>query len=172
MTADRRKKKAASHSTMCPSAIREPQKNCLEHISFQVNQGETLAIIGATGSGKSTLAGLAARLYDASEGEVLIDGKNVKDYSFRGLYDKMGYVTQKAVLFSDTIEGNVAFGEAAQAITEEDVKKAIDISQAQEFIDKMEEGLYSHIAQSGGKFRRSETATFDRPCDRPEIRKS
>ena len=125
-------------------------ENCLEHISFQVNQGETLAIIGATGSGKSTLAGLAARLYDASEGEVLIDGKNVKDYSFRGLYDKMGYVTQKAVLFSDTIEGNVAFGEAAQAITEEDVKKAIDISQAQEFIDKMEEGLYSHIAQSGG----------------------
>ena len=105
-------------------------ENCLEHISFQVNQGETLAIIGATGSGKSTLAGLAARLY--------------------GLYDKMGYVTQKAVLFSDTIEGNVAFGEAAQAITEEDVKKAIDISQAQEFIDKMEEGLYSHIAQSGG----------------------
>ena len=81
---------------------------------------------------------------------MLIDGKNVKDYSFRGLYDKMGYVTQKAVLFSDTIEGNVAFGEAAQAITEEDVKKAIDISQAQEFIDKMEEGLYSHIAQSGG----------------------
>ena len=65
-------------------------ENCLEHISFQVNQGETLAIIGATGSGKSTLAGLAARLYDASEGEVLIDGKNVKDYSFRGLYDKMG----------------------------------------------------------------------------------
>ena len=125
-------------------------ENCLEHISFQVNQGETLAIIGATGSGKSTLAGLAARLYDASEGEVLIDGKNVKDYSFRGLYDKIGYVTQKAVLFSDTIEGNVAFGEAAQAITEEDVKKAIDISQAQEFIDKMEEGLYSHIAQSGG----------------------
>ena len=125
-------------------------ENCLEHISFQVNQGETLAIIGATGSGKSTLAGLAARLYDASEGEVLIDGKNVKDYSFRGLYDKMGYVTQKAVLFSDTIEGNVAFGEAAQAITEEDVKKAIDISQAQEFIDKMEEGLSSHIAQSGG----------------------
>ena len=109
-------------------------ENCLEHISF----------------GKSTLAGLAARLYDASEGEVLIDGKNVKDYSFSGLYDKMGYVTQKAVLFSDTIEGNVAFGEAAQAITEEDVKKAIDISQAQEFIDKMEEGLYSHIAQSGG----------------------
>ena len=81
---------------------------------------------------------------------MLIDGKNVKDYSFRGLYDKMGYVTQKAVLFSDTIEGNVAFGEAAQAITEEDVKKAIDISQAQEFIDKMEEGLSSHIAQSGG----------------------
>ena len=109
-------------------------ENCLEHISFQVNKGETLAIIGATGSGKSTLAGLTARLYDASEGEVLIDGKNVKDYSFRGLYDKMGYVTQKAVLFSDTIEGNIAFGQAAHAITEEDVQKAVDISQAQEFV--------------------------------------
>ena len=122
----------------------------VQNVSFNVNKGEVHALIGENGSGKSTLAGLAARLYDASEGEVLIDGKNVKDYSFRGLYDKMGYVTQKAVLFSDTIEGNVAFGEAAQAITEEDVKKAIDISQAQEFIDKMEEGLYSHIAQSGG----------------------
>ena len=102
----------------------EAAENCLEHISFQVEKGETLAIIGATGSGKSTLAALAARLYDASEGEVLIDGKNIKEYSFRGLYDKMGYVTQKAVLFSDTIEGNIAFGQAEHEITEDDVKKS------------------------------------------------
>ena len=126
------------------------EEQILKDYSISIPKGSRIGIHGKSGSGKSTLAGLAARLYDASEGEVLIDGKNVKDYSFRGLYDKMGYVTQKAVLFSDTIEGNVAFGEAAQAITEGDVKKAIDISQAQEFIDKMEEGLYSHIAQSGG----------------------
>ena len=126
------------------------EEQILKDYSISISKGSRIGIHGRSGSGKSTLAGLAARLYDASEGEVLIDGKNVKDYSFSGLYDKMGYVTQKAVLFSDTIEGNVAFGEAAQAITEEDVKKAIDISQAQEFIDKMEEGLYSHIAQSGG----------------------
>ena len=97
------------------------EKVALHDVNIKIEQGEMIGLIGHTGSGKSTLAGLAARLYDASEGEVLIDGKNVKDYSFRGLYDKMGYVTQKAVLFSDTIEGNVAFGEAAQAITEEDV---------------------------------------------------
>lgn len=124
-------------------------EKCLENISFKAEKGQTIAIIGATGSGKSTLVGLTARLYDPIEGEVLIDGKNVKDYTFRGLYNKMGYVTQKAVLFSDTIEKNITFGEASDVITREDVEKAVDIAQGTEFVSKMEDGLDSQIAQSG-----------------------
>lgn len=124
-------------------------EKCLENISFKAEKGQTIAIIGATGSGKSTWVGLTARLYDPIEGEVLIDGKNVKDYTFRGLYNKMGYVTQKAVLFSDTIEKNITFGEASDVITREDVEKAVDIAQGTEFVSKMEDGLDSQIAQSG-----------------------
>lgn len=124
-------------------------EKCLEHISFKAERGQTIAVIGSTGSGKSTLVGLAARLYDATEGEVLIDGKNVREYTFRGLYNKLGYVTQKAVLFSDTVENNVAFGEAEKEITRADVERAVDIAQGTEFISKLEEGLDSKIAQSG-----------------------
>ncbi len=124
-------------------------ENCLENISFKAEKGQTIAVIGATGSGKSTLVGLAARLYDATEGEVRIDGKDVREYSFHGLYNKLGYVTQKAVLFSDTIENNVAFGEAAEKVERRDVEHALDIAQGTEFVTRMEEGLDSKIAQSG-----------------------
>ena len=129
-------------------------KNVIPGMEVEVhNFGEQLLDNGDTGYKIELLSkrgDISIPLKYESEGIVKIDGVDVKDYTFEALYNKLGYVTQKAVLFSDTIEGNVAFGEAAQAITEEDVKKAIDISQAQEFIDKMEEGLYSHIAQSGG----------------------
>lgn len=127
----------------------DASEDCLKHISFRVERGQTIAFIGATGSGKSTLAGLAARLFDATQGEVLVDGRNVKEYTFRSLYSKLGYVTQKAVLFSDTIQENVAFGEAGHEITSRDVEMAVDIAQGREFVEKMDGGLNAPIAQGG-----------------------
>lgn len=122
---------------------------CLKNISFKVDHGETIAFIGATGSGKSTLVGLAARLYDTTEGTVLIDGRDVRDYTFEDLYSKLGYVPQKAVLFSDTIENNVAFGSTKHTIGRDDVEYAIKIAQASDFVSKAENGLDSKIAQGG-----------------------
>ena len=121
----------------------------LSHISFQVKQGETLAIIGATGSGKSTLVSLIPRFYDATSGQVLVDGGDVKDYAFDALYDKLGYVTQKAVLFSGSIRDNVFFGESAAAADDGALSSAIELSQAKEFVDKLPEGTEHHIAQLG-----------------------
>lgn len=121
----------------------------LSHISFQVKQGETLAIIGATGSGKSTLVSLIPRFYDATSGQVLVDGVDVKDYAFDALYDKLGYVTQKAVLFSGSIRDNVFFGESAAAADYGALSSAIELSQAKEFVDKLPEGTEHHIAQLG-----------------------
>ncbi len=121
----------------------------LSHISFKVDRGETLAIIGATGSGKTTLVGLIPRFYDATAGEVLVDGVNVKDYSFDALYDKLGYVTQKAVLFSGSIRENVFFGKSAAKQDDAALRSAIELSQADEFVDKLSEGTEHHIAQLG-----------------------
>ena len=121
----------------------------LSNISFKVEQGQTLAIIGATGSGKTTLVSLIARFYDATSGEVLVDGVNVKEYTFDALYDKLGYVTQKAVLFAGSIRGNVFFGESATPDDEANLHDAIALSQAQEFVDKFPEGTDYAIAQLG-----------------------
>ena len=121
----------------------------LSHISFKVDRGETLAIIGATGSGKTTLVGLIPRFYDATAGEVLVDGVNVKDYSFDALYDKLGYVTQKAVLFSGSIRENVFFGKSAAKQDDAALRSAIELSQADEFVDKLSDGTEHHIAQLG-----------------------
>ena len=121
----------------------------LSNISFKVEQGQTLAIIGATGSGKTTLVSLIARFYDATSGEVLVDGVNVKEYTFDALYDKLGYVTQKAVLFAGSIRGNVFFGESAAPDDEANLHDAIALSQAQEFVDKLPEGTDYAIAQLG-----------------------
>ena len=121
----------------------------LSHISFQVKQGETLAIIGATGSGKSTLVSLIPRFYDATSGQVLVDGVDVKDYAFDALYDKLGYVTQKAVLFSGSIRDNIFFGESAADADDGVLSSAIELSQAKEFVDKLPEGTDHHIAQLG-----------------------
>lgn len=118
-------------------------------ISFRVNQGETLAIIGSTGSGKTTLISLIPRLYDTTAGEVFVDGVNVKDYSFEALYNRIGYITQKAVLFSGTIAENVAFGESYKPITQTDIDNAIELAQAEEFVSKLQSGTEAHIAQSG-----------------------
>ena len=121
----------------------------LSNISFKVEQGQTLAIIGATGSGKTTLVSLIARFYDATSGEVLVDGVNVKEYTFDALYDKLGYVTQKAVLFAGSIHDNVFFGESAAPDDEVNLHDAIALSQAQEFVDKLPEGTDYAIAQLG-----------------------
>ena len=121
----------------------------LTDIHFKVERGETLAIIGATGSGKTTLVSLIPRFYDATRGEVLVDGVNVKDYTFDALYDKLGYVTQKAVLFSGTIRDNVLFGESAAGADNAALQDAIRLSQAEEFVARLPEGTEYEIAQLG-----------------------
>lgn len=121
----------------------------LSNISFKINKGQTLAIIGATGSGKTTLISLIPRFYDATEGEVLVDGVNVKNYKFDTLYDKLGYVTQKAVLFAGSVRENVFFGESATPETDDELKNAIELSQAEEFVDKLPDGTEHMISQMG-----------------------
>lgn len=124
-------------------------KDVLEDISFQAKQGETVAFIGATGSGKTTLVSLAARFYDATEGEVLVDGVNVKDYTFDALYDRIGYVTQKAVLFSGDVRENVLFGDSRGGDSDEDVRQALNLAQASEFVEKLPGGIHAAIAEGG-----------------------
>ena len=118
-------------------------------VSFTAAPGATIGVIGGTGSGKSTLVNLIPRFYDATEGAVLIDGVNVKDYSFDALYDKLGYVTQKAVLFSGTVRDNVLFGESAAGSDSENLESALALSQAKEFVDKLPEGTDYEIEQLG-----------------------
>ena len=122
----------------------------LENISFKVNKGETVAFIGSTGSGKSTLISLVPRFYDATEGEVLVDGINVKEYSEEILNNKIGFVPQKAVMFNGTVSTNVAYGDNGKGKkTEEKIKAAIYVAQGKEFVEKMDDGYNSHIAQGG-----------------------
>ena len=120
----------------------------LHNISFTAPAGKTTAFIGSTGSGKSTLINLIPRFFDVSRGSILVDGVDIRDVKQHDLCEKIGYVPQKGVLFSGTIESNLKYGK--EDATKEEVNRAAEIAQAQEFIDKMEEGLYSHIAQSGG----------------------
>lgn len=122
----------------------------LKDISFKANKGETVAFIGSTGSGKSSLINLIPRFYDATDGEVLVDGVNVKDYTQEFLHNKLGYVPQKAVIFNDTVNNNIAYGEnGKEKITEEKVRKAIEVAQGKEFVEKMEEQYNTHMAQGG-----------------------
>ena len=122
----------------------------LKNISFKANKGETVAFIGSTGSGKSTLINLVPRFYDATEGKVLIDGIDVKDYKQEFLHNKLGYVSQKAVIFNETVKSNVSYGEnGKEEASEEQIKKAIEVAQGKEFIEKMENGYDTQMSQGG-----------------------
>lgn len=122
----------------------------LKDISFKANKGDTVAFIGSTGSGKSTLINLVPRFYDATEGEVLVDGINVKEYTQELLHNKIGYVSQKAVMFNDTITKNTTYGKNGKGkITDKKVKEAIEVAQAKDFVEDMEEKYDTVIAQGG-----------------------
>ncbi|NMB18108.1 MAG: ABC transporter ATP-binding protein [Erysipelothrix sp.] len=121
----------------------------LKDISFKVNQGETIAFIGSTGSGKSTIVNLIMRFYDSTEGEILIDGVNIQNYELSALYNKLGYVPQKAVLFSGSVESNVNYGQGSHNSSHEAVNEAVEIAQAKDFVEAMEKGYASNIARGG-----------------------
>lgn len=124
-------------------------KDVLQHISFTAKRGETVAFIGATGSGKTTLVSLIARFYDATSGQVLVDGQDVKEYTFDALYNRIGYVTQKAILFSGDIRENVLFGESRSKGTDGDVQQALELAQATEFVEKLPGGIKAPISEGG-----------------------
>ncbi len=121
----------------------------LNDISFKAKKGEMVAFIGSTGSGKSTLINLVPRFYDATDGEVLVDGVNVKDLNQNTLHNKLGYVPQKAVMFTGTVSSNVAYGDNGKKITNKKIKEAIEVAQATSFIEKMENTYDAHIARGG-----------------------
>ena len=122
----------------------------LKNISFKANQGETVAFIGSTGSGKSTLINLVPRMYDATDGEIFVDGVNVKEYDIHELNNRIGYISQKAVMFTGTVEDNVAYGDNGKdKPSEKDIKNAIKIAQATNFVEKMDKKYKSHIARGG-----------------------
>ena len=121
----------------------------LKDINFKVNKGETVAFIGSTGSGKSTLINLIPRFYDATEGEILVDGVNVKDYTLNTLHNIIGYIPQKAVIFTGSIKDNITFGDNGKKVTIDEINKALDIAQASEFVNKMDKGINAHIARGG-----------------------
>lgn len=145
----------------------------LHDISFTAHKGETVAFIGATGSGKSTIVNLVARFYDATEGEVLVDGVNVKDYRLHDLYNKLGYVPQRAVLFSGTVKSNVAFGENGKPPAEdEEIQAAVRTAQSADFVEKLEGGYDGAVAQGGANFsggQKQRLSIARAICRRPEI---
>lgn len=119
----------------------------LKNISFKAKKGDTLALIGSTGSGKSTIVNLIMRFYDATEGEILIDGKNIKEYKLEALYKKIGYVPQRAVMFNGSVKYNISYGD--KKVSEKDMKNAARIAQASEFIDKMPKGYDANVSSGG-----------------------
>ena len=122
----------------------------LKDISFKANTGETIAFIGSTGSGKSTLINLVPRFYDVTDGEILVDGINVKDYTLEELHNKIGYISQKAIMFTGTVKSNVSYGfNGKKSPSMEKIKKAIDVAQGTEFVTKMNEKYESHISRGG-----------------------
>lgn len=127
----------------------DAEEYVLENISFKANKGETIAFIGSTGSGKSTLINLIPRFYDVTSGEILVDGINVKDYQKETLNNIIGYVSQKAVIFSGTVKSNIKFGKSNNKISEKDILDAAKIAEAKEFVEKMEDTYNSHISQGG-----------------------
>ncbi len=145
----------------------------LSNISFKANKGDTVAIIGSTGCGKSTLVNLISRFYDCTNGQVLVDGVDVKDYKLQDLHNILGVVPQKALLFSGTVNSNVAFGSNGRdSYDEEDVKRAVKIAQAQDFVEKMPYEYESDIAQGGTNVsggQRQRLCIARALCRKPEI---
>ena len=145
----------------------------LHDVSFRAERGQTVALIGSTGSGKSTVVNLIPRFYDATEGEVLVDGVNVKDFTLAALHDRIGYVPQRAVMFSGTVESNVAYGEkAGLAFTEEKVKEAVRIAQGQDFVEQKEDGYRAFVSQGGTNFsggQKQRLSIARAVCREPEI---
>ena len=128
----------------------DAEEYMLENISFKVEKGETIAFIGSTGSGKSTLINLIPRFYDATDGEVLVDGVNVKDYTQEALHNLLGYIPQKAVMFDGSVSSNVSYGYNGKAkASKNQIKKAIEVAQATDFVEKMDKKYESHIARGG-----------------------
>ena len=122
----------------------------LKNISFKVNRGETIAFIGSTGSGKSTLINLVPRFYDVTDGEILVDGINVKDYTLEALNNKIGYVPQKAVMFTGTVKSNVRYGDNGKKnSSDKKIKEAIKVAQGTDFVEKMDKTYDAHIARGG-----------------------
>lgn len=126
----------------------DAEEYILEDVSFKAEKGQTVAFIGSTGSGKSTLINLVPRFYDVTSGEVLVDGINVKKYTFESLYNKLGYVPQKAVMFNGTVFSNVLFGKAKNE-TEAAVRDAVYVAQGKDFVEKMDKSYHAHIASGG-----------------------
>ncbi|MDR2063887.1 MAG: ABC transporter ATP-binding protein/permease [Candidatus Nomurabacteria bacterium] len=141
---------AGVHFENVSFAYKDAEEAVVKNISFSAKKGETTAIIGSTGSGKTTIIDLMTRSHDVTSGEILLDGKNIKNYSQADLMKKIGLVSQKAVLFSGTIESNIKFG--AAGISEKAMKKAAEIAGALGFIEKLEDGFKSHVAQGGANF--------------------
>lgn len=127
--------------------------NVVENISFKANKGETIAFIGATGCGKSTVINLIPRFYDVTDGEVLVDGINVKDYKQKELRNKIGYVSQKAILFSGDVESNVAYGDnGKECATADEVKESVKIACADDFVENLKDKYHGYVAQGGDNF--------------------
>ena len=151
----------------------DASESVLHNVSFKAEKGQTVAFIGSTGSGKSTAINLVPRFYDATEGEVLVDGVNVKEYTLRALHDKIGYVPQRAAMFSGTVESNVAYGEKDGAqYSLDDVKEAVRIAQGQEFIEQKDDTYSAHVAQGGTNFsggQKQRLAIARAVCRKPEI---
>ncbi len=125
----------------------DAEEPVLENVNFKVRKGETIAFIGSTGSGKSTVINLVPRFYDATKGKVLVDGVDVREYTLSQLHDKIGYVSQRAVMFSGTVASNVAYGQ--EQVDEESVRTAVEVAQAKDFVQKMEGEYDGEIAQDG-----------------------
>lgn len=151
----------------------DAEKDVIEDISFTAHKGETIAFIGSTGCGKSTVINMIPRFYDATKGEVLVDGVNVKEYTQKALRNKIGYVSQKAVLFTGSIKSNVAYGDnGKKGFTDDDVKQAIETAQAKEFVDKTEGGIDAFVAQGGSNFsggQKQRLSIARAICRHPEI---
>ena len=150
----------------------DAEEDVITNITFKANKGETVAFIGSTGSGKSTIINLVPRFYDVTQGEVLVDGINVKEYTQKALRNKIGYVSQKSILFTGTISSNVAYGDNGRDDLNDYVENSIRISQAEEFVSKLTDKYNSYVAQNGSNFsggQKQRISIARAICRQPEI---